>query len=195
MRLIEARTYRLEKFFDDNIPEYAILSHTWGKEEVLFEDMMHLESRIGFISQKEGFQKIQFLCRTALEQEYSYVWIDTSCIDKSSSSELTEAINSMYRWYAEAKVCYVFLSDVTSTFQLPLPTGAMGSSGSHSYTADEVQTICRSSFGQSRWWSRSWTLQELIAPIAVSFFRSDGIMIATRELLCKPISTITGIDG
>src|SRR4051812_41365164 len=107
MRLIEVKSLHLEEFFDQDLPPYAILSHTWGKEEVLFEDMQHLEARRDTIMHKEGFRKIEFLCKTALQRGgLQYVWIDSACIDKSSSAELSEAINSMYKWYFNAEECY-----------------------------------------------------------------------------------------
>src|SRR3954470_24466121 len=99
--------FSLTTFFADKTPkEYAILSHTWGEEEVTFED---LQNRTG--TKKAGYKKIQFCGKQARRDGLQYFWVDTCCIDKSSSAELQEAINSMFRWYKNAKVCYVFLSD------------------------------------------------------------------------------------
>ena len=111
MRLINIRTFRLEEFFRLDAPPYAILSHTWGTEEVLFTDMAdRSEAR-----KKSAYAKFKGSCKLARNQGYKYIWIDTCCIDKSSSAELSESINSMYRWYAESAVCYVYLSDVFHT--------------------------------------------------------------------------------
>ena len=94
MRLINCSTLRLEEFFGTNIPEYAILSHTWGDDEVSFADFTSGQPIVG-----SGYQKIMFTCQQAIEDEIGYAWVDTCCIDKSSSAELSEAINSMFAWY------------------------------------------------------------------------------------------------
>lgn len=114
MRLISAKRYtkdgkiRFKEFYQNNIPSYAILSHTWEDgEEVTFEDC-----KSSAVKDKKGYKKIQHTCRLAIADGIEYVWIDTCCIDKSSSAELTEAINSMYKWYQQAKVCYAYLSDL-----------------------------------------------------------------------------------
>jgi hypothetical protein len=98
--------FSLTQFFD-KIPRYAILSHTWGLEEVTFKDIIE-----GNGASKTGFDKIRFCGEKARRDRLQYFWVDTCCIDKSSSAELAEAINSMFRWYRDAAKCYVFLSDV-----------------------------------------------------------------------------------
>lgn len=112
MRLIEARTLvetqriSFVEFYGDR-PRYAILSHTWDShQEVIYQDCTHESSK-----SKTGYEKIRKTCELALGDGLDYVWIDTCCIDKSSSAELTEAINSMFLWYQEASVCYVYLVD------------------------------------------------------------------------------------
>jgi hypothetical protein len=95
MRLLNTSTLRLESFFDSEIPEYAILSHTWGKEEVLFDDIHDTTKTLPV--HKKGFAKVQGSCDQARRDGYGYIWIDTCCIDKSSSAELSEAINSMFQ--------------------------------------------------------------------------------------------------
>jgi len=170
MRLLNARSFELKEFFDSEIPRYAILSHTWGREEVLFQDMADL----GQARLKYGFQKVQGACTLALAQMHDYIWIDTCCIDKSSSAELTEAINSMYRWYEGAAVCYAYLSDVFA----PSGPGA------------------ESAFRQSRWFTRGWTLQELIAPSKLEFYSNDWRYLGNKKdaSLSMAVSDITGID-
>jgi len=97
---------RLEGPFDPhNIPPYAILSHTWGDQEVVFEDMMRDDKG----RSKEGYFKIEMCVKQAKEHGLDYSWVDTCCIDKSSSAELQTAIISMFRWYSDAKRCYVFM--------------------------------------------------------------------------------------
>jgi hypothetical protein len=109
MRLINTRTRKFEEFIGRSIPKYAILSHTWEEEEVSYTD--YVEGR-HLTSHMKGFDKIDKTCQLAMEEGLQYAWIDTCCIDKRSSAELTEAINSMFRWYQKAEVCYAFLSDL-----------------------------------------------------------------------------------
>jgi hypothetical protein len=172
MRLIHGETLKLVEFNDNNIPPYAILSHTWGLEEVTFQDMsMDLpnEARQSLSSGVKGasYKKIEYCCAQATKDGLEYSWVDTCGIDKSSSSELSEAINSMFRWYSNAAVCYAYLSDV------------------HLITEE---------ISPSRWFTRGWTLQELIAPRNVKFFTSNWELIGTKESLSSSIASITGID-
>src|ERR1700761_8191804 len=109
MRLLSIHNHDLREFIGDKIPKFAILSHTWGDDEVTFEDM-----RNGTGSNKPAYKKIRFTCQQAAKDGFEWVWIDTCCIDKSSSAELSEAINSMYSWYEQASRCYAYLSDVFS---------------------------------------------------------------------------------
>ncbi|KAN0107968.1 HET domain containing protein [Hyaloscypha variabilis] len=143
MRLLNTRTRKLEEFFEKDIPNYAILSHTWGKEEIIFKDF---DAELG---PRRSSAKIDGCCTHALTDRLDYVWIDTCCIDKSSSAELSEAINSMFAWYEKAEVCYVYLSDVQSVF------------------------VESAEFQNSRWFTRGWTLQELLAPRSVMFYNAS----------------------
>ncbi|KAG5753307.1 hypothetical protein H9Q70_004048 [Fusarium xylarioides] len=170
MRLINTTTLEVEEFFDVSIPEYAILSHTWGDGEVSLQDWADRKNR----RFKPGFQKIICACTQAAKDQLSHVWVDTNCIDKSSSAELSEAINSMFRWYRRSAVCYVYLEDVSAM------------------TLDEC-TKPDSAFRNARWFTRGWTLQELIAPPNVSFFSSNWTLIATKSELAPCITEITGI--
>ncbi|KAG5809976.1 hypothetical protein H9Q74_010269 [Fusarium xylarioides] len=170
MRLINTTTLEVEEFFNVSIPEYAILSHTWGDGEVSLQDWADRKNR----RFKPGFQKIICACTQAAKDQLSHVWVDTNCIDKSSSAELSEAINSMFRWYRRSAVCYVYLEDVSAM------------------TLDEC-TKPDSAFRNARWFTRGWTLQELIAPPNVSFFSSNWTLIATKSELAPCITEITGI--
>src|ERR1700759_1931567 len=131
MRLLNARTFLLRDF-QDPFPEYAILSHTWGKEEVLFEDIQKPQTDW---RRKNGSKKVTGFCELAKVDGYEWVWIDSCCIDKSSSAELSEAINSMFKWYQSSVVCYVYLTDVS------------GRSQQHPFKL----------FPDSRWFKRGWT--------------------------------------
>lgn len=126
MRLVNTSTGRLDEFFDTQRPSYAILSHTWGKEELSYFDLLYLTSSfppdaIGTVQallrsprrDSEGYLKLEACCRVAKSRGFDWVWIDTCCIDKSSSAELSEAINSMWAWYRDAAECYVYLFDVS----------------------------------------------------------------------------------
>jgi hypothetical protein len=167
MRLIKCATFDLEEFLGSNIPNYAILSHTWGDEEVLFAEF---KSDLDSVRCKKGFYKIRLSCAQALRDGLDWIWVDTCCIDKSSSSELSEAINSMFQWYKHSSICYAYLSDVTlETFLV--------------------------SFPQSRWYRRGWTLQELLAPKKLVFYDRDWHGLGTKQDHADWISGFTRIDA
>ncbi|KAF5011009.1 hypothetical protein FDECE_2879 [Fusarium decemcellulare] len=168
MRLINTHTLAFEEFHGSKLPKYAILSHTWGHDEVTIQEWSDPTS----VSHKSGFKKIIATCQQAKMNDYSYAWVDTNCIDKSSSAELTEAINSMFTWYSQASVCYAYLSDIP-TFK-PL-----------SYAEE---------FRRSRWFKRGWTLQELLAPEEVEFYATDWSLIGTKASLLRDIASATGIS-
>ncbi|KUJ20839.1 HET-domain-containing protein [Mollisia scopiformis] len=162
------------EFFEDDIPEYAILSHRWGPEEVTFRDLIDGTSKA-----KAGYNKIQFCGEQARRDGLEYFWVDTCCIDKSSSAELSEAINSMFRWYQKAARCYVYLSDVSIR------------KGKASDTSAEC--TWESAFRASKWFTRGWTLQELLAPRSVEFFSREGNRLGDKATLEQQINEITGI--
>jgi len=110
LRLEDDGEFSLVEFVSKNIPRYAVLSHTWGAddEEVTFKDLVD-----GAGKSKAGYKKIRFCGKQAANDDLQFFWVDTCCIDKSSSAELSEAINSMFRWYHDAAKCYVYLSDVS----------------------------------------------------------------------------------
>ncbi|PMD32052.1 HET-domain-containing protein [Hyaloscypha variabilis F] len=170
---------KLEEFFGSQIPPYAILSHTWGTEEITFQD---IASSSLSPSHKAGFAKLEGCCTRAAQDGYDYVWIDTCCIDKTSSAELSEAINSMYKWYAEADICYAYLSDVRSAFVDSCQSDTLEASRP---TKD---------FQTTKWFTRGWTLQELIAPRSVEFYAEDWTDLGTKSSRRDEISLITGID-
>jgi hypothetical protein len=178
MRLLQYNNegeFSLTQFFD-NIPRYAVLSHTWGPEEVNFRDMME-----GNGTSKTGFDKIRFCGEQARRDGLQYFWVDTCCIDKSSSAELAEAINSMFRWYRDAAKCYVFLSDV--------PRADVD------ITDQSHQLPWESAFQISRWFTRGWTLQELIAPTSVEFFSKNRELLGDKKSLERHICEITRIPS
>jgi hypothetical protein len=165
--------FSLADFFDD-VPEYAILSHRWGAEEVTFKDLMD-----GTGKSKAGYGKIQFCGEQARRDGLQYFWVDTCCIDKSNNTELAEAINCMFRWYQGATKCYVYLSDVSRP-----PFDIDDKSNELPWEA---------TFRKSRWFTRGWTLQELIAPASVEFFSKEGELLGNKASLERHICEITGI--
>jgi Heterokaryon incompatibility protein (HET) len=176
MRLLHTTKLYFEEFFESSIPVYAILSHRWEEAEVSFQDFEQGKKRHG-----AGYLKILNCCTLARSQGYEWVWIDTCYIDTKSSAELSEAINSMYRWYANAKICYAYLSDV----QVQTVNGRRAVLG----------------FEKSKWFMRGWTLQELLAPNQVLFLDNKWKTIGTKnkfsfhegENLSERLSKITGI--
>lgn len=167
MILIDTATLKLRDFPNSD-QRYAVLSHTWGpaNDEVTYAEMLSDERSAATIA-KPGYQKIVKTCEIA-RREYSlpYAWVDTCCINKTSSAELSEAINSMYRWYQDAWICFAYLSDFTDIWL---------------------------EFHHSRWFTRGWTLQELIAPKDLVFFDCNWGFRGTKKTMATHVSMITGI--
>lgn len=170
MHLLDTRSLELRHYVTREavIEPYAILSHTWGDDEVSFQQIQKLESK-----QSKGYKQIVECCTEAASEGYQYVWIDTCCIDKTSSAELSEAVNTMYNWYRNADLCLVFLSDMT---------------------IDHDETIKDGRFRQSRWFRRGWTLQELLASDNLIFYDADWKRIGSKRELLSQIFFATGID-
>jgi len=198
MRLLNVSTKELKEFHSTDRPPYAILSHTWGKTEITLPDVVaiwhhhHRHSDVNGIGSGSDsdsdissrnshhpledaacYYKINQTCEQARHDGYQWVWVDTCCIDKTSSSELSEAINSMFAWYQEAAVCYAYLADVSE---------------------DGRPSSLSEQFVRSRWFTRGWTLQELLAPRRVIFFNSTFTQFGTRSGLSRLIEQATGID-
>ncbi|KAK2774758.1 het domain protein [Colletotrichum kahawae] len=166
MRLLHTTTLDLNEFVDD-IPPYAILSHTWENDEISLQDLSTTAGR-----SKKGFKKIEACCAQARHDGYDWAWLDMCCIDKTSSAELSEAINSMFRWYRQARVCYVYLSDLPSQYP---------------------GNVDRRQFHNVKWFTRGWTLQELIAPRAIEFYDQNWEEIGTKVSLLDLLHDKTGI--
>jgi hypothetical protein len=165
MRLLNANTYEVREFFS-NIPRYAILSHTWSeesKDEISYQDIGNLDQAR---QKAHAFSKIEWCAHYAISKSLQWIWVDTCCIDKSSTTELSEAIISMYKWYEEADTCFVYLEGVGP--------------GQNNLTT-------------ARWFTRGWTLQELLAPRKMEFFNGSWDHIGTRDRLKDPIARATGI--
>ncbi|KXJ92569.1 heterokaryon incompatibility protein-domain-containing protein [Microdochium bolleyi] len=172
MRLLHVQTHAFTDFQGDGVPAYAILSHTWQQwQEVSYQEWLQPTDDI---RSKSGYRKICEACKKARADGYDWIWVDTNCIDKTSSAELSEAINSMYAWYRRAAVCYAYLEDVPPV--------------------EEASSDPFAAFRDSRWHTRGWTLQELLAPQKIVFFARDWSLMGTRDWLVKEIKTATGID-
>ncbi len=178
MKLINTKTFELEEFLGSKVPSYAILSHTWGSEEVSIQEWeAWLKTGDESVASKAGFLKIIKTCRIAADSGIGYAWVDTNCIDKSSSAELTEAINSMLAFYRDAVVCYAHLSDYESDC---LP--------------DDPEQVAEA-LSHCRWFSRGWTLQELLAPENLILFSSCWTPLGSKKSLLGPLSLVTKIDS
>ncbi|OCL00979.1 beta transducin-like protein HET-D2Y, partial [Cenococcum geophilum 1.58] len=175
LRIEDDGNFSLVDRVGNNISRYGVLSHTWGadEEEVTFRDLID-----GTGKTKAGYRKICFCGKQAAKDDLQYFWVDTCCIDKSSSAELSEAINSMFRWYQDAAKCYVYLSDV---------------SVSTSDGDNEFSRRWKPAFKKSRWFTRGWTLQELIAPASVEFFSKEETQLGDKQSLEQTLHEITGI--
>ncbi|KAK1244088.1 hypothetical protein MKX08_002226 [Trichoderma sp. CBMAI-0020] len=187
-----AKTLELVDILDDDVPPYAIISHTWGDEEISIQLLRRLgghshlasssskplDKRRRAILSKKGYVKIAGAARLAVSRGLNYLWVDTVCIDKTSSSELSEAINSMYLWYEQSAECYAYLSDVEPP-------------------ATQDANAFDENLRNSRWFTRGWTLQELVAPKLVLFYASDWSLLGQKHSppeFAKTISEITSID-
>jgi hypothetical protein len=178
MRLLKINqdgNFSLTRFGPNDTPPYAILSHTWeaDNQELTFQEM-----ETGTGRSKTGYRKIQFCGDQAKNDGLEYFWVDSCCIDKTSSAELSEAINSMFRWYQNAVKCYVYLSDMSTSNFMSLVSSSLSDN-----------TPSR----HSKWFTRGWTLQELLAPSSIEFFSNERDCLGDRRTLELYISDVTGI--
>ncbi|KAK4450910.1 heterokaryon incompatibility protein-domain-containing protein [Podospora aff. communis PSN243] len=220
MRLINIDTMKMEEFFGSQIPNYFILSHTWGDQEISYQDYLWLENydeevaegiidelmprqrqrvtqKASSLRARDGFEKVQRfaalvrdLLATGTAQQNlgtSHIWVDTCCINKESSAELSEAINSMYTWYKKSFRCIAYLSDVDAP-------NARDSEALPMDAQIEKMKMIKKIIEKSRWFTRGWTLQELIAPKYVSFYDRNWSAITHRYEAASTLSKITGID-
>ena len=177
MRLLhfdDSRRLVLTDFNGKTIPPYAILSHRWWGDglEVHYQEVLH-----NTYARKDGYRKIKFCAEQAIQDQLQYFWIDTCCFDRYNSRERSNAVNSMFRWYQNAAKCYVFLSDVSVA----------------TATDAQQQSTWQARFQASKWFTRAWTLQELIAPASVEFFSSEGQRLGDKGSLLRLIHDITSI--
>ncbi|ERS98508.1 hypothetical protein HMPREF1624_05292 [Sporothrix schenckii ATCC 58251] len=187
MKLLDCLTKQVVDFVQ-NVPRYAILSHTWEAGELTFAVVSHAKETLRkgkscAVTRRQGWLKVNWACEQALKDNIYYLWVDTVCIDKTSSAELSEAINSMYAYYRKAAVCYVYLYDVCRGVSL------LSTPGHGACSSDRVVP-----FDKSRWFLRGWTLQELIAPQNMVFFDHHWNEITTKTNALALLAHVTGID-
>jgi hypothetical protein len=176
LKLVGLNEYSLVQVPNHNDLPYAILSHTWTPgQEATYQDLIS-----GGRKSKTGYEKIKFCGEQATKDGFLYFWVDTCCIDKSNPAELATAINSMFRWYRNAKKCYVYLADVSTP------------GDKADIQAD--QSTWEAAFRKSRWFTRGWTLQELIAPAIVEFYSKEGKQLGDKKSLEAIIHEITRIS-
>lgn len=178
MRLLEIQDpseFSLIQVASHTTLSYAILSHTWTDgQEVTYQDLIS-----GAGKGKSGFDKIKFCGEQAAKDGLQYFWVDTCSINKSDTDELTTAINSIFRWYRDTKKCYVYLTDISAP--------------AHDRDLQPSQSTWEAAFRGSSWFTRGWTLQELITPATVEFFSKEGNRLGDKRSLEKSIQEITGI--
>lgn len=187
MRLLNTQTFYLHQFFGFEVPPYASVSHMWGDEELSFQDWLYvqnqdparwglekIEEEMNLLKSKNGYLKAMRACQQAQQDGYDWIWMDTMCIEKTSSAELSEAVDSMFKWYANSSVCYAYLGDVPNLDQ------------------DECH-VQDSLFRKSRWFTRGWTLQELIAPSKLEFYSANWTVIGSKYDLVNLLNEITRV--
>ncbi|KAL8377182.1 hypothetical protein RB595_008048 [Gaeumannomyces hyphopodioides] len=173
MRLLNVRSGDLHQFSsDEQVPRYAIISHTWGPEEISLRDWETLDRAA--LKSRQGYFKIKRARIQAIDDGLEWVWVDTCCIDRTSPAEVEEAVNSMFRWYGRSSVCYAYLEDIAQP--------VLGAS-----LSDAMRV--------SRWFTRGWTLQELIAPPEVVFYSTGWEVLGTKAGLAAVLESLTGVDA
>lgn len=181
MRLLNTDNFEVVLVQEDAIPPYAILSHTWGDDEVSLQGMQSLKAK--YMPRKsQSLKKVVEAAKLAASHGYRWIWIDTCCIDKTSSAELSEAINSMYRWYENASVCYAYIEDY--------PTNQ------HEASSEFREHPDTWTLQNTRWVTRGWTLQELVAPKVVRFYTKDWQPMGEKRdpSVCQALTRATGIE-
>lgn len=158
MRLLNTKTFELSEFEPSRgIPDYAIVSHTWGPDELQFADFQDFDS--ARLKKPASAHKIDLVLHQAVQDGHKWIWMDNLCIDKANNTELAEAINSMFRYYKEAKTCYTFLADVSWSKNIHWEHG----------------------FSLSKWFTRGWTLQEMLASRDLRFLDHEGRVLGCMQ--------------
>lgn len=230
MRLLKTDRYQLFEARDipDPFPEYAILSHTWisPQDEITYQDF---KTRKGDdengVFKRKGWAKLKRYCDRAAKDGWAWAWMDTCCIDKTSTADTQEAIHAMFRWYQDAGICYVYLEDVDVHRALghrgrgndddrdeqekknpmgvfdhgldlgPLDLDEIVGRGNIADPNSFAHKALRHSVVDAKWFTRGWTLQELLAPHYLVFLDQDWRRIGTRENWAAEIMEASGIEA
>ena len=171
MHLLNTSTRKVQEFSPGQIPPYIILSHRWEDQEISYKDLTEPKQDP---SKLKGWTKLNSFCSLVRQDGWEWAWMDTCCIDRSSSADLSEAINSMYQWYEQAEFCITYLADI-------------------SIVKDETG-VERKRFWESEWFKRGWTLQELLASREVFFCDRSWKAIGTKTRLKAYVSRATRIS-
>ena len=185
MRFLNTTTFQFQD--DSKISgdaRYAILSHRWIQDgeggEISLTTLNATELSDASL-QTPSLNKLRGACAKAKEQGLTWIWIDTCCIDQTSSSELAKAINSMFRLYRQSAVCYIYLHDVVASASEEEPF--------RKFTHKRVK-----SSKYAEWFERGWTLQELVASKNAQFYDKNWGYLGTKDSLAHDVRTLTGID-
>ncbi|KAI8958484.1 heterokaryon incompatibility protein-domain-containing protein [Daldinia sp. FL1419] len=183
MWFLNTEKLTLEYFNDAQVKRlpYAVLSHTWGSDEILFHEFADGREAL---QSRTGWRKMTRFCETALRHGFKHAWMDACCIDKRNSADLSEAINSMYKYYYKSAACFIYLEDVHKY------ADEANSLPGVQVTRDQLLTRVKA----TRWVTRGWTLQELIAPKQRFFLASDWSQIEDGQDLLDTLVESTGID-
>ncbi|OQO05100.1 hypothetical protein B0A48_08120 [Cryoendolithus antarcticus] len=191
MRLLNTTTLAFEEFYDTQQVKCRILSHCWSQDRADPEVTLQAHLSGSYNPEGQGWKKILRCCALSKEFGYEWTWIDTCCIDKSSSAEVSEAINSMFKWYQDSSECYVFMDDCDGN-TLPrvdeFDKDERWKQGMHVSDVANIET-----FSKSRWFKRGWTLQELLAPRELLFYSSTDLLLGTKAELASLLSYSSGI--
>ncbi|KAI8630493.1 heterokaryon incompatibility protein-domain-containing protein [Xylariaceae sp. FL1651] len=212
MRLLKTERYELVEANDvpEPFPQYAILSHTWisPKDEITYQDFKQRKGDIeNDIFKQKGWAKLKGYCDRAAKDGWDWAWMDTCCIDKTNPADTQEAINAMFRWYQGAGICYAYLEDVDASKVLDhLDIKDGGSSldldlddiASRENVADPTtfpHMALKAFLIKAKWFTRGWTLQELLAPPYLVFVDRKWRRIGTRESWADEINQASRIGA
>ncbi|KAK5701876.1 hypothetical protein LTR97_004694 [Elasticomyces elasticus] len=193
MRLLNTTTLEFEEFFDTEQirSQYSILSHCWSQDPKNLEVTHQAYLSKTYDENGAGYQKIRRCCELSRERGFEYTWIDTCCVDKTSSAELSETINSMFAWYRDSAECFVFMDDLAVN-ALP-DIEEVDAEGRWTQGLGLVVIRDVYAFTSNRWFARGWTLQELLAPEKVRFFGYQTKNLGSKRDLAALVAYATGI--
>ncbi|XDG06029.1 hypothetical protein ABKA04_005644 [Annulohypoxylon sp. FPYF3050] len=208
MRLLKTKEYRLIETNEvpNPFPQYAILSHTWisPRDEITYQDFKRRKDDIDYgLYKQKGWKKFKKYCDRAAKDGWEWAWMDTCCIDKTNPADTQEAINAMFRWYQNAGVCYAYLEDVDANeasdtdmgFPLNWDFDDIASIDNVADRDSVIHKALRPHLIKAKWFTRGWTLQELLAPPYLVFVDRAWRRIGTRESWADEIKEASRIEA